>query len=359
MPNFRPIVRDAYLEILRREPDSGGLEHYNMRMKQGVSEADVRETLLRSNEYAQKNPFRPLASRVGLNVHIPSNPILNDVAQNVGVRWIRIDFDWFRIEPEQGVFRWEDTDRVVDHATGLGLDILATLSFTPAWASSNPSSPRISDPPASRSFWTDVVTAAVSRYRDRITYWQLWNEPNLAQFWSGSMEEYRTEILVPGARVVRELAPFARIVAPGLANVGDWRGAFDEAMNAKHLIDVINHHNYPANGRAAIVDLRTDGLFRPSLRTKMRDHGVDDKPFWLTETGRRTADGNQREYYDDCLRTLREELWVERLFFFHYWDGPGQGNDGFGIVNEDFFPKPAYVTLSAALQAQSLTSVTT
>ena len=82
------------------------------------------------------------------------------------------------------------------------------------------------------------------------------------------------------------------MVAPGLANVGTWRDWFDEAMNAKSLIHIINHHNYPQNGRDAIVELRTDRLFQPSLRTKMRDHGVDDKPFWLTETGRKTSDGN-------------------------------------------------------------------
>ena len=43
---------------------------------------------------------------------------------------------------------------------------------------------------------------------------------------------------------------------------------------------------------------------------------------------------------------------MTRLFFFHYWDGPGQGNGGFGIVNEDFSPKPAYHTLRAAMQLQ-------
>ncbi len=139
MPSFRPIIRHAYVEILRREPDAGGLEHYNRLMNQGMSEADMREGLLRSDEYARKNPLVPLAPRVGLNIHIPTNAMLNDVALNLGVRWIRVDFDWYRIEPSHGVFRWQDTDRVIDHATSLGLDILATLSYTPAWASSNPS----------------------------------------------------------------------------------------------------------------------------------------------------------------------------------------------------------------------------
>jgi len=34
-----------------------------------------------------------------------------------------------------------------------------------------------------------------------------------------------------------------------------------------------------------------------------------------------------------------------------YWDGPGQGNGGFGIVNEDLSPKPAYLFLRSVLRS--------
>ena len=56
MPDFTPIIADAYREILTREPDAGGLSFYNERMNAGMSEADLRETLLRSPEYETKHP---------------------------------------------------------------------------------------------------------------------------------------------------------------------------------------------------------------------------------------------------------------------------------------------------------------
>lgn len=349
MPDFRPIIRDAYGEILAREADPAGLAHYDRRMNEGLSEADMRESLLRSEEYARNNPFRPLASRVGLNAHVPSNASLDDIALNLGIRFVRVDFNWFQIEPKRGELAWDETDRVVAHAEALGVEILGTIAYTPSWASSNPGNPRISDPPASVTFWTDFVRAATARYRDRVSHWQFWNEPNLTEFWNGSMEQYRTTILDAGVRAKTEVDPFAKVVAPGLANVGEWRDWFEDAMRSKRLIDVINHHNYPSNGRAAIVELRTDGFFRPSLRTLMEEQGVDDRPFWLTETGRKTSDGNQAQYYSDALATLGQEDWVSRLYFFHYWDGPNQGNGGFGIVNEDFTPKPVYQVLRGAV----------
>ena len=103
MPDFSPIIHDAYEEILERSADPQGLRNYNRLMNQGMSEAEMRETLLRSAEYAGKNPDPGLAARLGLNVHVPSNAILDDVAMNLGMQWIRVDFNWYKIEPEKGV----------------------------------------------------------------------------------------------------------------------------------------------------------------------------------------------------------------------------------------------------------------
>jgi len=56
VPNFSRIISLAYMRILERLPDPGGLENYNRLMNAGLSEALMREALLRSPEYAAKNP---------------------------------------------------------------------------------------------------------------------------------------------------------------------------------------------------------------------------------------------------------------------------------------------------------------
>jgi hypothetical protein len=351
MPSFARVIRDAYLEILAREPDPGGLDSFNQLMNAGRSEAGMREILLRSREFALRFPDANLPSRLGLNLHVPSNPILDDVAQSLGLGWIRVDFDWFRIQPDRATFLWQDLDRVIAQAAFLGLEVLATLAYTPAWASSNPASPKISDPPASTDFWTGFVGQAVQRFQGRVAYWQFWNEPNITDFWTGSMVQYRTQILQPGAAAARAVSPTVQVVAPALANLRNWRDWFREAMNAKDSIDVVDHHSYASSGREAIVNLDRDGPIQPSLKTLIEELGVADKPFWLTETGRRSDAGNQKEYYEDVLITLQEKTWIDRTFFFHYTDGPGQGDGGFGIVNEDLSPKPAYGVLQSVVQA--------
>lgn len=56
MPDFSPVITQAYTRILGRPPDAAGLESYNNAMNSGLTEAQMRESLLRSGEYASKNP---------------------------------------------------------------------------------------------------------------------------------------------------------------------------------------------------------------------------------------------------------------------------------------------------------------
>jgi len=53
--SFARVIEPAYREILGRGVDASGLEHYSELMRQGLSEADMRESLLRSPEYAEEN----------------------------------------------------------------------------------------------------------------------------------------------------------------------------------------------------------------------------------------------------------------------------------------------------------------
>jgi hypothetical protein len=59
MPDFSRIISMAYLRILERPPDAGGLAAYNDAMNSGLTEAMMRESLLRSPEYAQRHPGGP------------------------------------------------------------------------------------------------------------------------------------------------------------------------------------------------------------------------------------------------------------------------------------------------------------
>jgi hypothetical protein len=79
VPDFRHVIRDAYLEILLREPDPGGLEGYDRQMNLGLTEEAVRESLMRSAEYAARFPEPPpLPPSAGMALHVEGNRFVNE-----------------------------------------------------------------------------------------------------------------------------------------------------------------------------------------------------------------------------------------------------------------------------------------
>jgi len=52
---FERVINQAYQEILGRDADPSGLAHYDEEMRDGMSEAYLREMLLRSPEFEEKN----------------------------------------------------------------------------------------------------------------------------------------------------------------------------------------------------------------------------------------------------------------------------------------------------------------
>src|SRR5262245_28556022 len=104
------------------------------------------------------------AAAIGVNAHIPPSDAL-DLATDLGVEWIRIDFAWDVVELGPGAFDWTYFDVVLEGARARGLKVFASVGGTPAWASTGDrrgDGPMndVPDAAAYRAF----VAAAVARY---------------------------------------------------------------------------------------------------------------------------------------------------------------------------------------------------
>jgi hypothetical protein len=53
---YERVISLAFRELLGRDVDPGGLEGYDWAMTNGMTEAELREHLIRSEEYQEKNP---------------------------------------------------------------------------------------------------------------------------------------------------------------------------------------------------------------------------------------------------------------------------------------------------------------
>src|SRR5215813_211564 len=125
-----------------------------------------------------------------------------------GTRWPPVPFGswrlwdahvtWADIEPGPQAWNWTRLDAYVAMAQAHDVEILLTLGMTPPWASSEPN--RHADPPlgypqgaqappARLEDWTEYVRTVALRYKGRIRYYEIWNEPNQMAFFSGSPQQ--------------------------------------------------------------------------------------------------------------------------------------------------------------------------
>jgi hypothetical protein len=309
---------------------------------------------------AESSPF-------GLNIHAPvgnSLGFLLDRTADVGVGWVRIDLVWAAVEPEPGVLRWKDYDALIAAARARNLEILAIIAYTPAWATDGP---EISGVPRHVEDWSDFCSRAATRYRDQIKHWEVWNEPNLPRFWSGSRAEYVQTILEPAAAAIRAANPEAKIGGPSLAHDTiegrDWHGWLTDVLRESgDTLDFVTHHVYDLDDPAGVV-ARISGTTEhgddpsrwndaePSLEEVLRRAGFD-RPIWLSETGWRTTRLDEIRQADLYRRFL--DLWLTspdrparlaRVFFYELIDSHEPRFPKYGLLRASGRPKPSYAAL--------------
>lgn len=313
-----------------------------------------------------------------------------------GYGYIRQMFPWYEIEPEKGSFyddknhvdAWAKFDRIVAIADSLNIQIIARLDKPPTWARAN--APNLAEfpdgPPDNNADYAAYVAAVVARYKGKIHYIQIWNEPNLQGEWGGQpIDPAKFTALLKAAYIAaKAVDPSIVVLMPGLAptdqtgptNLSDLlflQGMYD--AGAKNYFDIASVMVYgygysPFDRRVAFA---RDNFSRPiQTHDIMVKNGDADKAVWATEYGWVSLPANwtgdpspwgkpvslatQAQYlYQGYLRAQEEWPWmgVMAIWNFRMPDpptAPGQvGNPtrGFSIVNFDFSPTPAYTLLKA------------
>ena len=266
-------------------------------------------------------------SPYGVNSHVAPDELLAELAR-IGVRWHRIDVDWDLIEPAEGEHDWRELDRVVAATQTLGLSPLASVAYTPGWASGTGNR---ASPPRDPSKYHGFVRSVAQRYRNQIGAIGIWNEPNLGQFFAGTQAQYIDDILVPGLQVVREFPELAT-AGPDLSSsgnpLGDWLAPILDAAGS--LLDVIAHHQYDGQdtvpGRVAAIERLHDFLVA---------RGYGDRQLWITEIGwDRVTPQQQAERLRDVMHAMRARPWWNKTFWY---DSHGVG---WGLFEADTSPNP-------------------
>jgi hypothetical protein len=199
-----------------------------------------------SDSQAQPQPFIR-ADRLGIAHISAASPETPDEryqqALLLGAGWNRWPLYWNWVEPEPGRWQWEDYDRQVRRDLEHGLSINAILLGRPEFyadgrriqglyepifadGSDRPGPDKALNP---ANPWAVFAFQAANRYRPGgvlarqaelppgtgISVWEVWNEPDLSLFWSGSPRDY-ARLLKVAYIVIKSVDPGAQVMVGGL-----------------------------------------------------------------------------------------------------------------------------------------------
>lgn len=196
---------------------------------------------------------------------------------------------WANLEPQKGKWDFATLDKYVAMAQEQGVQILMPLGMPPPWASERPKEapafrPGSAAPPKNMSEWDNYVRTLATRYKGRIRYWELWNEPNLKGFYTGSIP-HMVELAKAAYTILKQVDPSNELVSPAATAGYDsdpgpsWLERYLKAGGGRYA-DIIGYHMYVSpKAPEALVPLVE------KLKGIMSQNGVSDKPLWDTETG--------------------------------------------------------------------------
>ncbi len=233
------------------------------------------------------NFIRPDLNRSGYYSFMTDWEWILNQYNDLGVKWNRIAFSWLVIQPEKDVFDWTVYDKIVEKCNRDGIQIIATLGGhfdsppVPAWAGETLKQIINTNP----EYLENFITKWVQRYKDKIDYWEILNEPKVFHK-ELTVLEYVNKILKPSYRIIKKVDPGSKVIPCAYNNlpiIGDKEDFWDAARG---YYDIQNYHLYSFWGY-----LRFNSSADPEIeeiqnfRNLMLIHGAKDMKFWITEAG--------------------------------------------------------------------------
>ena len=183
--------------------------------------------------------------------------------EELGVRHVRFHgilcdaLGTYLIQQDKDVYSFFNADQIFDFLVGMGMRPFVELSFMPRALSSGDTTvfsyAGNVTPPNNWRKWAGLIKRLVSHWVDRYGiaevrqwYFEVWNEPNLAAFWTGSQADYFKLYRIT-VDAIRQVDGQLRVGGPATAD-DEWIEDF-VAFCDKHQLpaDFVSTHHYPTD----------------------------------------------------------------------------------------------------------------
>jgi xylan 1,4-beta-xylosidase len=270
---------------------------------------------------------------------------------------------------EELLYSFFNADQIVDFLLSIGMRPFVELSFMPvALASGSKTVFHYQSnvtPPKDYDRWAELMRRLVSHWVERygleeVRQWffEVWNEPNIEHFWTGTQDEYFRLYHVT-VEAIKDIDPSLRVGGPATAR-NAWIVPFLDYCARHDLpVDFVSTHHYPTDafgqeGDDTVTKLAKAerGVLQEQVRRARRR--AQGHPLYYTEWN---TSSNPRDPLHDLpyaaafiTRTIMEVAGMVEGYSFWTFSDIFQENyfpstpfhGGFGLLNLHGIPKPAY-----------------
>ena len=266
------------------------------------------------------------------------------------------------------VYSFFNSDRVVDYLMSIGMKPFVELSFMPGALASGTKTVFSYEanitPPKNYKQWAALIDRLVSHWVDRygereVEQWlfEVWNEPNLKIFWSGTQRDY-FRLYRYAAEAIKSISASFKVGGPATAR-SEWIQEFVDFCERNQVpADFISTHYYPNDGFA--IDEETELQLFKSQRGIMREVAQNtrararNRPVYYTEwnTSSKFGDSLHDEPYAAAAvaSTVMEanglvegySFWTFSDIFTENYLSSRPFHGGFGLLTLHGIPKPTY-----------------
>ena len=277
-----------------------------------------------------------------------------DLARLMSFSHVKQTFAWRDIEPMPGVWDWERADRIFAEIERRGLRLVVRLGQAPGWARLPEARDARDAPPADMSRFSDYCAAVASRYRGRISAYQIWNEPNLSREWGDDQPDPAgyVALLEACSAAIRRADSDAILISAGLAPTGNNDDTatpddiyFDQMYRRgfQRYIDVVGVHapGYAAPEIGPDNDEATQRWFTfrriEDLRKIMLNYGDEARQMAIMEFGY-TTDRVNPDYQWFSVTQAEQAEYLERAYEYAI----ANWRPWVGLMTLIYLPDPAW-----------------
>jgi hypothetical protein len=258
------------------------------------------------------SPDRLASSNYGMSIFIWNNPTTTgrDLAtlQVADFGWQKTLFKWREMNPDPGVYNFNESDRVVSASNQAHIKIIARIDFQPWWTRSDQTYANAR--PDNLQWYSDFVGVFAERYKTgsrfgHVDAIEVWNEPNLKREWGGTISPQSAADYVHMLQLtyatVKFTDPTMRVISAGLSPTGAYDGTaapddqylqwmYNAGFSGSYDVLGLNANAQVADPTAApgSVGGFADGSFYFRRIEQLRAIEVrngDTSPVWLMEFG--------------------------------------------------------------------------